>query len=129
MSETRWNHVSGETISDEAMHQRFEDYYDELRGPVAVGGVGDSAPFEISASRVLRELDPMAYADQFDHFVWQVLSGWDYVETDHDPAERFADGVLEAVEPPLSAEDAAEVRPALTGWFTRWAGTGDPSEG
>lgn len=80
MVETTWRHISGRTMTDQEMHDAFEAFYDELRGPVAVGGVGDSAPFEISASRVLRELDPIAYANQFDHYVWQVLDGWDYVE-------------------------------------------------
>lgn len=40
MVETTWRHVSGRTLTDEAMHGAFQAFYDALRGPVAVGGVG-----------------------------------------------------------------------------------------
>ena len=50
MVETTWRHVSGRTLTDEQMHEAFEAFYDGLRGPVAVGGVGDSTPSPTSIS-------------------------------------------------------------------------------
>lgn len=50
-------------IEESEAYSQWDDYIDEVNGPVVILGM------EYTASRVLKEMDPIAYSCEFDNWL------------------------------------------------------------
>lgn len=50
-----WDRETGEGLTDYELHQRYDEFLDEVYGNVTVAGL------EYQTSRTLKEIDPVAY--------------------------------------------------------------------
>ena len=57
-----------ETRSEKALQGDFDMFFDDVIGPIRIGQL------EYSASRVLKEVDPIAYTQEFLN--WLDSEGW-----------------------------------------------------
>jgi len=78
---------TGEGITDEEMHERYDDWLDELDGPINVGGL------TFDASRILKELDPIAYRCGLGDYISFCMDDGEITEeppSDDDDDEEYA---------------------------------------
>lgn len=58
-----WDINTGEGLTDSELHERYDDMIDEVSGDVVIGSL------TYSASRVLKEVDPIAYRVGFSEWL------------------------------------------------------------
>jgi 5-methylcytosine-specific restriction endonuclease McrA len=70
-----WDISTGEGLSDEQLHERYDDMLDEVSGEVHIGSL------TYQASRVLKEVDPIAYrvgfSEWLDFELGETVIDWD----------------------------------------------------
>lgn len=68
-----------EILDDDDMHERYDDWIDEVHGEVAIGEL------TFNPSRILRELDPIAYRTGFCDFIDFDTKDGNIMELDDSP--------------------------------------------
>lgn len=68
-----------EILDDDGLHERYDDWIDEVHGEVSIGEL------TFYPSRILKELDPIAYRVGFSDFVDFSTQDGDITELDDSP--------------------------------------------
>ena len=89
-----WVRENYEVLSDDEMHERYDDYLDDITGEINIGCL------TFSGSRIVKELDETAYRCGFNDY----LDGEAYFELDDDYVMEDEDELRELYDEYLEEE-------------------------